>query len=145
VTQPIDPDAARFWHRERLVLLGLVFAGGALGTCVRVQFGERFGVPKNGWPWSTFFINISGAFALALLLGVLARLGDDAGWRRRTRLGIGTGILGGYTTYSTFAVEVMQRQGHAPLLGTGYAIATVVCGVSAAVAGLRLAAVRRRR
>ena len=76
-----------------------------------------------------------------VLLGLLARLGDDSGWRRRVRLGLGTGVLGGYTTYSTFAVEVVERQRDSLLLlSTGYALASLVCGVLAAAIGLRVTA-----
>lgn len=141
MNQPTDPAATRVWHRERLVLLGLVFVGGVCGTFVRAELSNRFPAAADAWPWTTFWINVSGAFVLGLLLGVLARLGDDTGWRRRARLGLGTGALGGYTTYSTFAVEVVERQRDSLLLLAGsYALASVVCGVLAAAVALRVTA-----
>ncbi|WP_245949906.1 fluoride efflux transporter FluC [Calidifontibacter indicus] len=140
MNRPTDP-ATRVWHRERLVLLGLVFVGGVCGTWVRAELSNRFPVAADAWPWTTFWINVSGAFVLGVLLGLLARLGDDSGWRRRVRLGLGTGVLGGYTTYSTFAVEVVERQRDSLLLlSTGYALASLVCGVLAAAIGLRVTA-----
>lgn len=140
MNRPTDP-AIRVWHRERLVLLGLVFVGGVCGTWVRAELSNRFPVAADAWPWTTFWINVSGALVLGVLLGLLARLGDDSGWRRRVRLGLGTGVLGGYTTYSTFAVEVVERQRESLLLlSTGYALASLVCGVLAAAIGLRVAA-----
>lgn len=140
MNRPTDP-AIRVRHRERLVLLGLVFVGGVCGTWVRAELSNRFPVAADAWPWTTFWINVSGALVLGVLLGLLARLGDDSGWRRRVRLGLGTGVLGGYTTYSTFAVEVVERQRDSMLLlSTGYALASLVCGVLAAAIGLRVAA-----
>ena len=123
------------------MLLGLVFVGGVCGTWVRAELSNRLPVAADAWPWTTFWINVSGAFVLGVLLGLLARLGDDSGWRRRVRLGLGTGVLGGYTTYSTFAVEVVERQRDSLLLlSTGYALASLVCGVLAAAIGLRVTA-----
>lgn len=140
MNRPTDP-AIRVWHRERLVLLGLVFVGGVCGTWVRAELSNRFPVAADAWPWTTFWINVSGALVLGVLLGLLARLGDDSGWRRRVRLGLGTGVLGGYTTYSTFAVEVVEQQRDSLLLlSTGYALASLVCGVLAAAIGLRVTA-----
>lgn len=141
MNRPTDRAVTRVWHRERLVLLGLVFVGGVCGTWVRAELSNRFPVAADAWPWTTFWINVSGAFVLGVLLGLLARLGDDSGWRRRVRLGLGTGVLGGYTTYSTFAVEVVERQRDSLLLlSTGYALASLVCGVLAAAIGLRVTA-----
>lgn len=143
MSAPIDPDAVRLCHRERLVLLGLVFVGGVVGTWVRAELSTAFPVQGSGWPWITFWINLSGALLLGCLIGLLSRAGDDSGWRRRTRLGLGTGVLGGYTTYSTFAVEVVERQRDSlALLATGYALSSVVVGVLAAAIGLRVTALR---
>ncbi|GAB95742.1 CrcB protein [Kineosphaera limosa] len=121
-------------HRDPL-LLALVAVGGGVGTAVRAVAEERFAAPAGSWPWATFAINLSGAFALALLLESLARRGPDVGRRRAVRLGVGTGVLGGFTTYSTFAVET----GHLGWpLGPAYAVATVLLGLLAAAAGLWL-------
>lgn len=146
VSRPTDPVAPRVWHRERLVLLAFVFVGGTCGTWVRAELSKNFPVAADGWPWVTFWINVSGAFVLGCLLGLLARLGDDSGWRRRARLGLGTGVLGGYTTYSTFAVEVVERQRDSLLLlGAGYALASVVGGAALAALGLRSARIGGNR
>ena len=71
-----------------------------------------------------------------MLLETLAVLGPDEGWRRRVRLGVGTGLLGGYTTYSSFAVEaaLLGRDASA-VIGLGYAAATLVVGFAAAYVG----------
>ena len=74
-----------------------------------------------------------------MLLEAIAESGRDAGWRRGLRLGVGTGVMGGFTTYSTFSVEtvLLLRSGHW-LLASGYAVASVVTGVLAAILGVRL-------
>ncbi|WP_431219652.1 fluoride efflux transporter FluC [Leifsonia xyli] len=90
---------------------------------------------------------MTGAFILGWLLQTLALQGPDEGARRDVRLFAGTGILGGYTTYSSLAVDTdgliaAQSVG----LSVLYATATIVIGAAASVAGIALASgVARRR
>lgn len=121
-------------------LLGFVVLGGMVGTTVRAGLSAAFATPLGGWPVITFTVNISGAFVLGLLLQWLARTGPDEGPRRAARLSIGTGALGGYTTYSSFAVEVdrLIGSGHA-LLGAAYALVSIAAGLLAAGVGIALA------
>ena len=103
----------------------MVILGGMLGTAARAQLEGAFAPPAGGWPWVTFAINLVGSFVLGALLEALSRTGRDVGWRRAARVGLGTGVIGGFTTYSTFIVEtaLLVRDGH---VGTGvvYAVAT---------------------
>ena len=123
-----------------VTLLALVWAGGALGTLIRYVVEAAIPPAAGGFPSATFLINITGSFALGFLLEFLARRGPDSGRRRRIRLTLGTGVLGGYTTYSTFAVEVTQlTQGASHLVGPVYALASVVLGPLAAAAGFLVA------
>ena len=121
--------------------LGLVAIGGAFGTASRHLLGDAIGTTHD-FPLGTFLINIAGAFLLGVLLETLVRLGHDAGHRRTLRLLLGTGFLGGFTTYSALAVDTdsLLRADH---LGTAaaYALGTVVLGLIASVAGI--AAARR--
>lgn len=114
----------------------LIVVGGSVGTFVRWWLESSFGAPPGSWPWTTFWINLSGSFLLAVLLDALAASGEDTGWRRYVRLGAGTGVMGGYTTYSTFAVEAvgLGGAGHWPLLLL-YGFGSVVLGIALAYAG----------
>lgn len=125
----------RHAHRNPL-LLGTVFVGGACGTGIRSLLEDAFSRPPHSWPWITFAINVIGAFVLAFLLEALVRTGEDVGRRRLARLGLGTGVLGGFTTYSTFMVETTKLPW---LLAVGYVAGTVVLGALAAWAGIRAA------
>ncbi|OIQ88204.1 putative fluoride ion transporter CrcB [mine drainage metagenome] len=114
----------------------MVVLGGMLGTALRAQLEGAFAAPAGEWPWVTFVINLVGSFVLGALLEVLSRTGADAGWRRAVRIGLGTGVIGGFTTYSTFIVEtaLLVRDGHA---GTGavYAVVSLVLGLLSATTG----------
>ncbi|WP_454042034.1 CrcB family protein [Cellulosimicrobium sp. Marseille-Q8652] len=119
---------------------GLVVLGGALGTSARAGLEAAFPPTVGGWPWTTFAINVVGSLLLGVLLGALQASGPDDGWRRRVRVLVGTGVVGGFTTYSTFALEVdrLVGAGHGAL-AVAYALVSVVLGVVAAGAGILLA------
>jgi CrcB protein len=96
-------------------------------------------------PVATLVINLVGAFALGVLLEALGRRGPDHGRRRLLRLLLGTGFLGGFTTYSALSVDTVSLVrdglvGHA----VGYAAVTVVVGGLASMAGMALGARVRR-
>lgn len=120
----------------------LVMAGGALGVAARE--GLILAFPYTDVPWVVGAINVGGAFALGLLLDLLPRLGPDTGGRRTVRLFAGTGVLGGFTTYSALATDTASLTGDGlPVAGLGYAVVSVVLGVLAAAVGMRAAAAVR--
>jgi fluoride exporter len=134
------PPARPRLHWGDIALVGI---GGTFGTAARYLASE--GIPGwQGMPVATFVINVVGAFALGLLLERLVRAGSDVGIRHSVRLGVGTGFLGGFTTYSALAVDTEQlaAAGH-PGVAVLYAALTVVVGAVATVLGI-LAAGRRR-
>ena len=129
------PRRPRAAHRHP-GLLALIFVGGALGTAVRAALEGASPAHPAGIPWVTLGVNVAGSLLLGLLLEVLARPGPDTGWRRGARLTLGTGVLGGFTTYSTFAVESVQRLSpDAYVVGLAYTVGSLVLGVAAAAAG----------
>ncbi|WP_334170600.1 fluoride efflux transporter FluC [Sinomonas sp.] len=143
----VDPDAGtlgvrrppRPLHLEPRYVL-LVAAGGVPGALAR--YGLGLALPGPGaWPLPTLVINLAGAFVLGVLLEVLTRIGPDHGPRRALRLLVGTGFLGAFTTYSTFAVDadrlfVAGRLG----AGLGYVAASLLGGVAASFLGIWLGA-----
>lgn len=144
-TNPVGPDARTARSRRAGILL-LIGLGGAAGTTVRASLETAFPAAIGAWPWATFCINVTGAFILALLLETLAVLGPDDGWRRRVRLGVGTGVLGGYTTYSSFMVETARLgRGGEYLVAFAYMAVSLLLGVAAAWAGMAAVAAARRR
>lgn len=123
----------------------LVFVGGAVGTTVRYLLSVAI-PPLLGVPVITLGINVLGAFVLGWLLQALALRGPDEGRRRDLRLLCGTGVLGGFTTYSSFAVDTDGLFAADNLAGgIVYAVATIVVGALASVAGIALASALGRR
>ena len=138
VSRPPTGPGRRASSLPRLAVL--VALGGMVGTAARAYLEATFPASAGGWPWTTFTINVVGSLILGALLELLLRSGDDAGWRRAVRLGCGTGILGGFTTYSTFVLEVEQLlSGGSPAVAVGYAGVSVVAGLAAAAGGIALA------
>jgi fluoride exporter len=88
---------------------------------------------RRSFPWGTFVVNISGSFALGLLAGlVLAQ-----GWSKDAQTLLGTGFLGAYTTFSTYAYETVRRaEEGAPRVAVAYAVGSMAVGVAAAALGL---------
>lgn len=129
----------------RASAVALVGAGGLLGAPLRFQLGVWLPQSAGGWPVITFAINTAGAFLLGWLLEGLTELGPDTGRRQRSRLMLGTGFLGAFTTYSTLAVDtdLLLRGQHWPA-AVSYAVGTVFAGLVATTAGIAVGARSRR-
>lgn len=108
----------------------VVAAGGATGALLRWAIGELAG-PADGFAWATFAINVVGCFVLAALPAVGA-----AGRSPRWTLFLGPGLLGGFTTVSSWAHEsrALAADGDVVLAGT-YVGATLLACLIAATAG----------
>ncbi|MBT2484487.1 CrcB family protein [Microbacterium sp. ISL-108] len=120
----------------RLRALLLVAAGGTVGTAARLGLG--FAIPQtDGFPLAVFVANVVGA----LLIGVLAarpfRALDEPA-AADLRLLVGTGMLGGFTTYSAFTTSTVSLWLDAPLLASVYAVGSLALGLAAAAFGLHL-------
>ena len=124
-----------------LRLVALVAAGGAVGTSARWALVETVGSTAGGWPTATFVANLLGSFLLGVLLEGLLRRGPETPRRQRLRLGLGTGVLGGFTTFSSLALE-LERLLAGGQVGTGvlYGVASLVLGLVACLLGIALAA-----
>jgi len=119
-------------------ILGATFVGGGAGAACRYGVGRLVNTRYGGeFPLGTFLINVTGCLVLGLLASLLARVPQEAAFP--TAL-LATGFLGGYTTFSTFALEgvVLFRDGcpRTALLSVG---GSVLAGLFAAAAGAGVA------
>ena len=116
--------------------LFLVMIGGAIGTAARHLTGRAMlALFGTGFPWGTLTVNLVGGFAMGVLAGVLARTGGSEQWR----LLIGVGVLGGFTTFSAFSLDVvMLAERGGVVAALGYALVSVVGAILALVAGLSI-------
>ena len=114
-------------------LLAAVAVGGALGAVARWGLGEVF-PETSGFPWTTFGINLAGSFLLALLPAF------EAVRRSRTlALGLGPGLLGGFTTLSTYAEQsrALLADGRGAL-AAAYVLGTLAACLAAVAVAHRL-------
>ncbi|QWC85953.1 CrcB family protein [Nocardioidaceae bacterium] len=117
----------------------LVAAGGALGALLRQAASEA--LPLTAVPWSTAAVNVAGSLLLGLLVGRLT-VRPGPRWLKPT---VGTGVLGGFTTFSTFAVDTSLRLPDHTATAGAYVALTVVGAVAAAGVGLAAGRLLGRR
>ena len=134
-------EAAMTPIRGESRVLAAVALGGALGAPARYGLAQIVHVAPGSFPWATFATNVTGSFALGLVLALVVERFPPT---RYVRPFVATGFLGAYTTYSTFAVEtdVLLKDGHVAL-AAAYASASLVCGLVASGLGLRAGRPRR--
>jgi CrcB protein len=145
---PVDPDVSSedvpfLPHRvgrllvERRRVLGAIALGGALGALARWGVARALPHDDPSWfPWSTLVVNVSGCLAIGVLLVLVVER-----WAHRplARPFVSTGVLGGFTTFSTYAVDTrgLLATGHAGL-ALVYLVGSVVGGLLAVLVGMRL-------
>ena len=113
-----------------LRVISVIALGGGLGSLARYGVGELWAVGDGQVPWSTLTINVTGSLLLGMLVVAVTEV-----WRahRLIRPALGTGVLGGYTTFSTFAV---QLRGLPIEVGVLYLVLSLVGGLAAAALGM---------
>lgn len=139
---PVDPDVDLHVPLDRMELvrhhasvLAAIASGGAVGAMARQLVGETWST-SGSFPWSTFLINVSGSLLIGILIAVLGKLPPQ---HRLVRPFLGVGVLGGFTTFSTYAVQShdLVTSGH-PLVALVYLVGTVLAALLAVVAGVVL-------
>lgn len=117
-------------------VLGVVALGGMIGASARHGLARAVPVHPGEVPWATLGTNLGGSFLLGVVLAVVARRLPG---HRYARPFLAGGVLGGFTTMSTYQVEtaLLLRDGH-PATALAYVLASVAGGTTLAVAGLAL-------
>lgn len=139
---PIDPDVdlSIATHRDEVRprewdLLLVIALGGVLGAEARYGLARWESHPIGALPWSTVVINVVGSALLGLLMAVI----DTRGAHRLVRPFVGVGVLGGFTTFSTFAVDIdTLLHAHRIAVASGYLAVTVSSCLLTVVAAYRL-------
>lgn len=118
--------------------LFIVMAGGAIGAGCRHLLSRAMLVTLGpDFPWGTISANVLGGLLMGLLAGLVSRIpGGGEGWR----LFLGVGVLGGFTTFSSFSLEtVLMIERGQWALGLGYVLASAAGAIGALVLGLTMA------
>jgi CrcB protein len=139
-------------HRTRRVLasrgdiLAVIAAGGAVGSLARWGVAQTLPHAGDAFPWATFDANVSGCFALGALMVLVAEVWPPS---RYVRPFLGVGVLGGYTTFSTYMLDTraLLLSGRGDLAGI-YVVASLAAGLTAVwvgIVGVRTLVVLARR
>ncbi|NEC91380.1 fluoride efflux transporter CrcB [Streptomyces sp. SID12501] len=145
MTAPVDPTGTAAARPRPSVLLGqapvvgVVAIGGAIGACARYAASLAWPAQAGGFPWTTFWVNVVGCAVIGVFMVVVTEI-----WTAHhlVRPFFGTGVLGGFTTFSTYAVDIQKLVAHGHL-GTGFAY--LAATLLAALAAVTLAATATRR
>ncbi|MEW2626380.1 fluoride efflux transporter CrcB [Streptomyces sp. NPDC048106] len=132
------PSRRTRW-RAQGPIVAVVAVGGALGACGRYGLSLTWPTPPGGFPWATFWTNLIGCAVMGVFMVFLTEV-----WaaHRLVRPFFGTGVLGGFTTFSTYTVDIRRLvEAGRPETGLLYLVATPC----AALAAVWLASVTVRR
>jgi CrcB protein len=137
---PVDSDVTREADvplpRIHTRVVGAVAAGGALGGLARWAVAEALPHDPGRFPWDTLLVNVVGCFLIGVLMVLVVEQWPE---RLLVRPFFGTGVLGGFTTFSTYVVDTRGLlAADRPALATAYVAGTLIVGLLAVVTGLRL-------
>jgi fluoride exporter len=143
LTEPIDPDIDVRVRRQRLELarshgavLIVIAVGGGVGAVGRYALAQALPTRSGQFPWGTFVTNVLGCFLIGVLMVLITEVWSA---HRLVRPFLGVGILGGFTTFSTYTVEIRGLlQPGSVGLGFGYLGGTLVGAMLAVIIGVWL-------
>ena len=114
-------------------VLAAVSAGGVVGALARYTLATAWPHPPHGFPWSTFVINVTGCFLIGILMVIVTEVVTH---KPLLRPFLGVGVLGGYTTFSTYVVDIQRAANEgAPWTALAYLAATLTAALLAVYAG----------
>lgn len=133
--EPIDPDvdlrhpAPAEVRASEPPVVAAIAVGGAIGASARYLIGLAWPTASGSLPWATLMINVVGCALIGILMVLVSEV-----WTRHRLLRplLGTGILGGFTTFSTYAVDIqgLLNDGH-PITALLYLAITVIGALAA--------------
>ncbi|MEU6182452.1 fluoride efflux transporter FluC [Streptomyces coeruleorubidus] len=136
--EPVDPDIAveplpvkpgRSRRREQAEILAVIAAGGIIGACARYGATQVWPTAPTAFPWTTFWVNVTGCAAMGVLMVLVT---ERCAAHPLVRPFLGTGVLGGYTTFSSATVDTQRLlDGGRPGSAFLYAAATLAAAVFA--------------
>ncbi|MEU4268481.1 CrcB family protein [Streptomyces sp. NPDC026092] len=133
--------------RGQLPVVGAVAAGGALGATARYGAALAWPTPAGAFPWTTFTVNAIGCAAIGVLMVLLTEAVTAP--HRLLRPFLGTGVLGGFTTFSTYALDTQRLlsagNGARGMAYMGATVAVALVAVWAATVVARGVLARRTR
>jgi CrcB protein len=140
---PVDADVDLHMSSERgellpspVPVLAAISTGGMLGAAARYGLGLAWPHPPTGFPWATLVINVSGCLLIGVLMVIVAEVAPH---QRLLRPFLGVGVLGGYTTFSTYIIDIRQAATTGrPGLGLLYIAVTLTAAMLAVWAGASL-------
>ncbi|MEV8631838.1 CrcB family protein [Streptosporangium sp. NPDC051023] len=142
VAEPVDPgvpfpdtrrrrEARRSHHR----VVAAVAAGGAIGAGARYGAALLWPTEPTSFPWTTLCVNVSGCLVIGIFLVTLTEAWTAPSWVRPF---FATGVLGGFTTFSTYCVDIERLvSGGRPGVALGYLAVTALAALVAVTAGAR--------
>ncbi|MFC7274667.1 fluoride efflux transporter FluC [Paractinoplanes rhizophilus] len=117
-------------------VLSAISAGGVVGALSRYLVAQAWPHQSGGFPWSTFVVNVTGCFLIGVLMVVITEVVTGMPLLRPFA---GVGLLGGYTTFSTYVVDIQRAAGAgAAWVALSYLALTLVCALLAVAAGTAL-------
>lgn len=138
---PVDPDVdldvaaqrREFTPPRRASVLAAIAVGGIAGAEARYGLGVALPHEPGQWPWATLIINVSGCALIGVLMVVLLELTRP---HPLVRPLLGVGVLGGYTTFSTYTLDTLDLLGHGqPAAAAGYVLLTPLLALAAVALG----------
>ncbi|MFI2435810.1 fluoride efflux transporter CrcB [Streptomyces sp. NPDC018693] len=143
---PVTGARRRPARREQLPVVAAVALGGGLGATARYAAAQWWPTPPDAFPWTTLWVNVAGCAVIGVFLVLITEVISA---HRLLRPFFGTGVLGGFTTFSTYAVDAQRLfdEGH-PGTALAYLAATLLAALTAvwlAATATRRVLIRRQR